>query len=389
MIKIDHILKQSWRILWNYRVLWIFGLLLTLTGGGGAGRNSNFNFNSSRRDTTPGQWQPGQRPSLPADAPAWAREFVQWFEQNLTPLFMHPEDHIATFVWIGVAIFLFILFVSLLAALVRYPSETAVIRMVDEHEQSGTKVGFRAGWRLGWNQRAFRLWVIDLVLGLPVLAFMLGMLAAGLLIFFSVRSGSNPATVFGSLAAVVFFLMVLLVFILLMVGLSLLRNFFARAAALEGLGVLDSLRSGWRLFRQQWKSAGLMWLVMLGVGIAFGIASIVAFFILIPAYLLLLLPAALVAALPGLLAAEIASLFTAWPLAAMIGIIIALPFFFSVLFAPLLLLSGWFIIFDSCVWTLTYREMKALSAPVALDEAIPPAAPLLTEEQNPPEIIDI
>ena len=35
MIDFGKILKRSWYILWNYRVLWIFGLLLALTVGTG------------------------------------------------------------------------------------------------------------------------------------------------------------------------------------------------------------------------------------------------------------------------------------------------------------------------------------------------------------------
>lgn len=37
MFKIDQILKRAWEILWNYKVLWIFGFLLALTGAGSRG----------------------------------------------------------------------------------------------------------------------------------------------------------------------------------------------------------------------------------------------------------------------------------------------------------------------------------------------------------------
>jgi hypothetical protein len=40
-----------------------------------------------------------------------------------------------------------------------------------------------------------------------------------------------------------------------------------------------------------------------------------------------------------------------------------------VLFSPLLLVSGWYKIFDSNIWTLTYREMKVM------ENNIPPAIP--------------
>ena len=67
--------------------------------------------------------------------------------------------------------------------------ETAVIRMVDEYEQTGTKMGFKQGWRLGWNRRAFRMWVIDLVISLPVIVFIALLIGLGLLVYFSVTSG--------------------------------------------------------------------------------------------------------------------------------------------------------------------------------------------------------
>jgi len=43
-----------------------------------------------------------------------------------------------------------------------------------------------------------------------------------------------------------------------------------------------------------------------------------------------------------------------------------------VLGSPLLLIGGWMHIFQSSVWTLTYREFKALGA--NLPEEIPAAA---------------
>ena len=33
MIDIGKILKRAWHILWNYRILWIFGILLAITPG--------------------------------------------------------------------------------------------------------------------------------------------------------------------------------------------------------------------------------------------------------------------------------------------------------------------------------------------------------------------
>lgn len=367
MINIGKILKRSWYILWNYRILWIFGILLALTTGGGGGNGGG---SSSRAPQNNANGFPG---TLPGNAPQWMHELSQWFVQNVEPVFTHPEQHISTFVTIGVVLLLIILVLCVLAALVRYPSETAIIRMVDEFENSGSKVGFRQGWRLGWTRRAFRLWLIDLILSIPVLVFVLLMLSAGLIVYASMSSTFQVTNGLGVVAAIGLAFLSCFLIIVFGVFLSLLRNFFVRVAALEDLGVRASLRNGWALFKQNWKSAGLMWLVMIGIGIGFGILGIVIFFLLIPVYLVLLLPAGLVAALPALIAFGITSIFTSGPLAWIIALLVAVPFFFTILFAPLVLINGWYRLYESNVWTLTYREIKALenlTAPILPVEGI-------------------
>lgn len=366
MIKIGNILKRSWHILWNYRVLWIFGILLALTTGS-RGSGNGGSSSSNRPQTTGNGFEgfQGFHGTLPPDAPAPMREVFQWFTQNVVPMFEHPEQYIGTFVTIGLVLLLICLVFGLLTSLVRYPSETAVIRMVDDYETTGTKVSFREGWKLGWNRRAFRLWVIDLILSIPVMLFVLLLLGAGLIVYASVSTTFQVTNVAGVVAAIGLAFLSLFIMIIAAIFLGLVRNFFSRVAAIEGLGVKDSLRQGWDMFKRNWKSAGLMWLVMVGIGIVFGIAAMIIFFLLIPAYLIMLLPAGLVAALPGLIAYAISSIFTGSPVTWIIALVVAVPFFFTVLFAPLFLVDGWYKIYESNVWTLTYREIKALGNPAA------------------------
>jgi hypothetical protein len=360
MIDIKRILTRSGHILWNYKILWIFGFLLAMTGAGGGSGSSgtSYQFNSN-------QGSNGTSPNFPP-GPFWT-ELTNWFNQNITPLFMNPAQHIATFIWIGVAFLLLILIIGVITSFVRYVSESAVIRMVDDYEQTGTKLGFKAGWRLGWNRRAFRMFVIDLVIGLPVV-LLIGLLAgASALIYFSVTNGNTALAVSGTIAAIGCVFLFVFVFIILMVFLSLLRQFFVRAAVLEEVGIGDSFRKGWAMFKNNWKSAALMWLVMLGIGIGFGIVGMVLFFLLIPAYLILLLPAVIVAAIPAGIAFGIASIFASEPLTWIVAALAALIPFFLVVFAPLTLVSGWYMIYTTNVWTLTYREIKTLEA-IKLEE---------------------
>jgi hypothetical protein len=91
----------------------------------------------------------------------------------------------------------------------------------------------------------------------------------------------------------------------------------------------------------------------------------IAFFVLIlPLLVLSILTAVggvLAAVVPALLTAGIASLLSApaycpWIFALVMG----LHFFFIVTFSPIFLVNGWGQIYQSSVWTLTYRELKAL-----------------------------
>ena len=367
MIDIKKILKRSWQILWNYKVLWIFGILLALTAGGNmSGSNSGWRSQAQQNATSgfQGITPAGINPEsvIPAGAPQWVRQLVAWFVKDVEPLFLNPEQHIRTFVTIGVVLFLVIMVFSVLAALVRYPAETAVIRMVDGYETDGNKLGFKQGWKLGWNRRAFRLWLIDLILSIPVFILILLITGAGLLVFFSMSSTFQVTNITGIVFAIGLGFLSLFLMIVVAIFLTLLRNFFVRAAALEGLGVKASLQFGWEMFRRNWKSAGLMLLVMVGIGIAFGITGLIVFFLLIPAYIVLLIPAALAAGVPALIAYGIASIFTSGPLVWVIAVLSAIPLFFTVLFAPLMLFSGWYKIYESNVWTLTYREIKAMES---------------------------
>lgn len=368
MIDIGKILKRSWYILWNYRILWIFGILLALTGGGNAGRdNIQYTFGGNRGYNGSNGYNPNFQPG------PFLRDLTAWFNQNIAPLFQNPNQHVATFIWIGLAFLLFILLVIAVTSLIRYPSETAIIRMVDDYEQTNTKVGFKQGWKMGWNRRAFRIWVIDLVIGLPAFLFIALLLGLGMLFFFSVTNGNHALAFSGVITAIGCAFLFIFAFAVLMVLLGLLRHFFVRAAALEEAGIGESFRRGWTLFKNNWKSAVLMWLVMLGIGIGFGIVGTILFFLLIPAYLILILPAALVAAIPGAIALGVTSIFASGPVAWIVALLVALPFFFMVVLAPLTLISAWYMIYTSSVWTLTYREIQVFEA--VKPEEIPAISP--------------
>jgi hypothetical protein len=75
---------------------------------------------------------------------------------------------------------------------------------------------------------------------------------------------------------------------------------------------------------------------------------------------LLLLLAAVLAGVPALLAGGLTSLALEGPVPWIVGAAVGVPIFFLVLVVPMLFLGGLIEVFKSSVWTLTYREVRAL-----------------------------
>ena len=375
MFDISKILKRAWTIVWNYKILWIFGFLLALTGGGagsnGGGGSSGFSSRFNNNFNNPSRWNFGNQWQGRMD------ELGSWFNSHFGTWFATQQSVIHTFIWIGVAVFVFAILVGLLLSLVRYPAETAILRMVDDHEQTGSKVNFKQGWKLGWNHRAFRVWLVDLLLSLPMLVLaILIMGSAALMAFNFTGSGPNPVMSGLFVVGIILFFLLLLPTIVLSILLNLLRQFVVRFTALEDLSMGESFKQGWSLLKQNFKHAILMWLVMVGVGIAIGFAMVLVVLLLVPAYAILAIPGAIVAAIPGAIGFGITSIFNPQVLPWIIGGLAALPFFFMVVFSPVTFVTGLISLFKLNVWTLTFRQFKS---------TIVPPLPVIAEEAKPIE----
>ena len=104
-------------------------------------------------------------------------------------------------------------------------------------------------------------------------------------------------------------------------------------------------------------------LVMIGLGIVWAIVSILLFIITLPVLIVTAAIAALIVAAPFLLLAGLFGLFLTGPLPWVAAGIFMLPLFFTLAFSPWLLVGSWQAVYTSTVWTLTYRELRALPAP--------------------------
>lgn len=361
------ILKRAWHILWSYRALWVFGLILALTAAGssgGSGGNNGARFsgdgnNQSYEAPLPENWREDMGKAF-AEA---GKEFSRILEDGLPSLGI-SRGELTALMWISAIFILTMLIIGIVMAIARYVSETAVIKMVDEFEATETKMTVQQGFRLGWSRTSWRLFLINLIVHLPVILYMALLVVVGFVIYTMVTGRSEPFAVAGTVGLIGIVVLITLAIMLVTIVLLLLRHFFWRVCALEDLGVGESLRRGFALVRENWKNVGLMWLIMIGLGIVWIFVSILAVILTIPVVLVTSVIAAVVAAIPGLLLVGLFSLFLSGYVPWIVAGIFILPLFFVIAFSPWVLLTAWQQVYISTVWTLTYREIKALPAEI-------------------------
>jgi hypothetical protein len=288
--------------------------------------------------------------------------------------------------WITVGIIFLVVILgwAVISAFLKYIAETATIRAVNDYEDNGIKAGFKQLWKTGWSRTSWRLFLINLLLSLPifVMVILLGLL--GLWMYFAIESGSEAFMIFSIVTAVGLVMLFILFFVLLAIALGVIGRFAARICVLEGSGVIDSIKQGYAMIRRHLKQVFFMWLVMVGIGIAWAIASLILIIPLLLVIMITLVPGIFAGGIPGLLATGLAALFQVpSPWYWIIGAIVALPLFILVAFSPMILVSGWQQIFNSSVWTETYRELKALET-----LKLEPVAPLEKLKAAPRKVVE-
>jgi hypothetical protein len=203
-----------------------------------------------------------------------------------------------------------------------------------------------------------------LAIDVPViLAFLLLFAVAFAPVAFGLKSSNPTPLIVGSLLTGGFF--VIGTFLALAAGtlLSVLKRFFRQACALESLGIRASIRRGWAVVRQRPADVLVMWLIMLGITIGWGIVMALSFLVLFPLLLLFIVLGGLAGALPAYLVFLVASLFTGGALPVLLAVVVGLPIFILVMLTPWWCLGGLFEVFKSSAWTLTYRELRSVEEP--------------------------
>lgn len=336
------ILKRAWSILWSYKTLWVFGIILGLTTASGGQRL--FNYTSDKpnrvRQTTP-EFSGKSFQEVFEDA---SKEFEKLFTEVI------PEEWVRTAIIIGITLGCLILLLIIASTIFRYLSRTSLIRMVDDYEETDTKASIRQGFRMGWSRKAWRLFLIDLLIWIPVIAafIILFLIILAPLLFWA--TDSMAAGILGSVLTIGLFVLGVFLAIAVIAVLRLLLEFFWRAAVLEDLGVVDAIKYGFGLVRENLAGVGLMWLIVLGINIGYTI-------IMIPVVILILLTAGVISGVIGLIAAGTIGLLTS-PL--VVGLVVGSPIFILLMIIPLAFVEGLRQTYLSSTWTLTFRELRTL-----------------------------
>ena len=276
---------------------------------------------------------------------------VDTLEAYLTP------EKLNALVGVGIALVCLILLVAIVFRMANYVSRVALIRMVDRYETTEEKVSWKQGFRLGWSRSAWRLFLIDVVIYLPLVLVFIAMFGcAALPLASSMLAGEEPGAV--SLVTMIgaLFLVIFMIFIIALL-LSLVMELIRRECVLKESGVIDSIRQGLLLLRRHFKDVFLMWLILLGISIVYIVA-------LIPVIILFLGIGALVGGGMGYLA------YTLWGVAGDVTTIITavavgLAFFIPILVIPIAFLGGLLETYISTAWTLTYRELNLVDSGAA------------------------
>jgi len=352
----DHfkILKRAWEIVWKYRALLVIGLVLVLAGGAVGG------FNLPTGGSSGGGRSSGGGSGGGGQLPSWN---VVW-------------EKIAPFVIVAVIVLAILLLFGTLLAIVklvlRYITRAALIKMVDRYEEREEQIGFMEGIRLGWRgPTARRLFLIRLILALPILLLGLIIMVAGiavvgvitLFVVNAVKSGtdgaSTAAVVVSIIAALFFFVIVLMPLIiigtLLRMVLMVIQEISFRVCALQDMAAWDSIRSAVALIRRNLWPTVLQALLMIGLGIAWNVLLMV---VNVP----LMLLALFIAGLPSLFIGGLVALTISPVGAIVIGLFILVLVAIILIGLPNLALATFATVYYSTVWTLTYRELRAIDA---------------------------
>jgi len=311
------LIKRSFHIARHNRYLWFFGFF----AGGSAGGVPNFGANVPTGGFDDGD---GSDFSSQASSP----------------------DIVTILIVVGIVVLaLLLLFVVL--SLISQGALADSVAGIDRGETRGFRIAWRAGLASFWRVLLEALLVGVIGIGiLLVIAIPVGLVAFGAL-------ATGEEITFGRIIVVILVAFLALAAILVVfIPLGIVWQLTLRALIVGREGVVDALRSGWRLFRGRLGTSLVLWLLAVAFAIAQALVLVIGVLLV---GLVLFIPAI------GLAIAEY------WT-----GAIVAAVIAGIALVVPLFVVAGAFGTFNHAYWTLAYLRLTAPPAPPTAGPMQPP-----------------
>ncbi len=260
------VLRRAWKIVWKFKVLWIFGIFAGCTRGGASFNGGGSSWTSGPSSSTPGV------PQLP---PGFENNL-----QNFLRFFANPGV-IAAFVSVICIVVLLTVFLGIVGRI-------GLIKGAAEADAGAEHLSFAELWRGGLHF-FWRFLGLSLLIGSPILLIYLALAAGGLLIFLMYMSGSQSGSAPGAASTMLALIPVICALVCVMLLLAIFVSFLGpqaeRAIVIENEGVISGLRRGWQVLKGNLGPILIIWVIMLVITFVAGIViAIPLLIVLIPAF---------------------------------------------------------------------------------------------------------
>lgn len=302
---LGRIFTRSVELLWKFKFLVLFGIVMGLTAGGINGSNSNFNFDNRTPFVTGSAVQPAI---------------------------------------IGIAVVVgLVLFVvwAILFFYFRFVSRGALVAAVQEIEGQGTAT-LRGAWKQGRTYYT-RLLGLGLLVNVPfailaILVVLVALVPILGVVMAATSNGDAPRAIFGALGVtgILAICCAVLCLTVLTVVIHPLYEFAVRAIVMEDLHVRDGIQRGIARVREHLGNVVVVYLLLIAARIGWAIATGI---VLLPVGIVVAVAAA------GMLRSDLNALI-------ILGLIAIVPLW--LLFGAI---EGIFQAFESNVWTETYLAL--------------------------------
>jgi len=312
------ILSRAWKVTWENKVLWIFGILAAMGNGAAGGGGGAGGGDGGGRDFGPGG----------LELPPPARRFVE-----------SPDPQIIAIVIGVICVLVLIALVLFVLSIIGRGGLIGGVRLADDNG----RVTFGEAWRVGLRN-FWRVFLIGLIVGVVVIGLVLILLVPG--IFFSI-------TIIGLLCG----LPLIFAFVVAAIVLGIVAYFAQIAAVVEDLSVTAALGRAWEVIRAN-----------LGDIIILGIVLIVA-----QAVIGVVIALPVIVTLIPIVFAVIGFINESQNMA--VGGLIVAGLCFVAYLPVLIVLGGVLETWITSAWTLAYRQfIRPLAAPGAQSAPLAPAA---------------